>query len=144
MLTLLGSGATTGARGHVSTGCGLVRSIDDMQGAAAVVRSFRYTTLHASGCTIPVGCSPRFMDPICGTGAHECAEDECGSSGTLVVPFNSRSYLLADAAAAAECAEQPLGGDFMCVDVMRIWGSNPRLAAYRLTCYSRVRARCRD
>lgn len=115
-MALFVAGAQGGLGGTVSTGCGLVRPIDDASvAAAAIVRSFRYTTLHASGCTIPVGCSQHTMDPICGTGAHECAEDECGAGG-LQVPFNSRSYLLADAVAAEECEEQPLGGNFLCVD----------------------------
>ena len=98
--------------------CGLVRAMDSMGAAKAAVRSAHYTTQQSSGCNIPgVGCSSRMMDPICGSGAHRCAEIDCGSSrGSLDVLFNSRSYIMSDAAAGEACGGEVHGGDFSCVN----------------------------
>ena len=110
------------AHAHVASAdqtgsCGLTRRIDGIPAAGAAVRSAHYTTKQPSGCNIPgVGCTSDMMDPICGSSARGCAEEECGSSGGLDVIFNSRSYLLADAAAADACGGRMLGGDFGCVD----------------------------
>ena len=98
--------------------CSIARGTD-IPDAPAVVRSARYTTKEASGCTIPgVGCSKFMMDPICGSGAGECEELECGAGPGLDVLFNSRSYLLASAGAVdGACQDQNfVGGRSDCVD----------------------------